>query len=200
MKKSNALTVILFAMFCLQVFVSDTAAQSGLNFTGTVLSHDSGVSARSVTNLFTLNVKGFTSDEQAERYLDILKDKNQDRLLDAITDQDLGRFSIGTSVGVPINVVRESMVDGKRRIFIVFQRWTQFAELRYGYRSLDYPFGVIELFIDERTGKGEGTYIAAAKIRWDFDKDKKLHQVEIQNFATFPARLLNVKQSGAIRP
>ena len=53
-----------------------------------------------------------------------------------------------------------------RRIYIVFERWLQFAELRGGYRSLDYPFGYIELNIDPATGNGEGTYIAAARIRW----------------------------------
>jgi hypothetical protein len=88
--------------------------------------------------------------------------------------------------------VRETVVDGKRRIFIVFERWTRFAELRGGYRSLDYPFGVIELFIDERTGKGEGTYIAAARIDLDFDEKKQQYQIEVENFATFPARLLGV--------
>jgi hypothetical protein len=71
------------------------------------------------------------------------------------------------------------------------------SKLRGGYRSLDYPFGVIELFIDPVTGKGEGTYIAAAKIRWDYDEKKKQSQVEIENFATFPARLLGVQLDGS---
>jgi hypothetical protein len=125
-----------------------------------------------------------------------LKEDSQTDLLKAIEKEDLGRFSISSNVGVPVNVVRESTVDGKQRIFVVFQRWTQFAELRGGYRSLDYPFGVIELFIDPITGKGEGTYIAAAKIRWDYDEKKKQSQVEIENFATFPARLLGVQLDG----
>jgi hypothetical protein len=46
------------------------------------------------------------------------------------------------------------------------------------------------------TGEGEGTYIAAAKIRWDYDEKKKQAQVEIENFATFPGRLLGVKLDG----
>ena len=99
-------------------------------------------------------------------------------------------------LGVPINVVRESVAGGQRRIFIVFERWTQFAELRGGYRSLDYPFGVIELNIDEATGKGEGTYIAAAQIRWRQDKRTNQYQVEIENFATYPAKLMGVTRRG----
>jgi len=108
---------------------------------------------------------------------------------DAISKNNLGAFSVGNRIGPTINVVRESTVDGKRRIFVVFDRWEQFAELRGGYRSLDYPFGVLELFIDEKTGKGEGTFIAAAKIR--FDKDD--NQVEIENFGTYPAKLTAIK-------
>ena len=191
MRKINILTAILFLL----LFTFATAnvnAQARERFTGTVVYYGSGLSTRTVTANFTLDISGYTSDAQAKNYLSILKDKGQDKVLDAIDDTELGRFSVGANVGVPVNVVRESDADGKRRIFVVFKRWTQFAELRYGYRSLDYPFGVIELFIDPRTGKGEGTYIAAAKVRWDSNGDDA-PQVEIENFATFPARLIGVK-------
>ena len=189
MRKTIILTAILFLMFFSLVSVN---AQGKERFTGTVVYYGSGLNTRTVTANFTLDISGYTSDAQAKNYLSILKDKGQEQVLDAIDDTELGRFSVGANVGVPVNVVRESDADGKRRIFVVFKRWTQFAELRYGYRSLDYPFGVIELFIDPRTGKGEGTYIAAAKVRWDSNGDDA-PQVEIENFATFPARLIGVK-------
>ncbi len=189
MRKTIILTAILFLMLFSLVSVN---AQGKERFTGTVIYYGSGLSTRTVTTNFTLDITGYTSDEQAKNYLNILKDKGQEKVLDAIDDTELGRFSVGANVGVPVNVVRESDSDGNQRIFVVFKRWTQFAELRYGYRSLDYPFGVIELFIDPRTGKGEGTYIAAAKVRWDSNGDNA-PQVEIENFATYPARLLGVK-------
>ncbi len=191
MKKSNILTAFLLLTFC--AFASVNAnAQGRERFTGTVIYYGSGFSPRTITATFTLDITGYTSDEQAQNYLGILKDKGQDEVLDAIDDQELGRFSVGANIGVPVNVVRERDENGNRRIFVVFRRWTQFAELRYGYRSLDYPFGVIELFINPKTGKGEGTYIAAARVRWD-SNDGKTPQIEIENFATFPARLLGVK-------
>ncbi len=165
-------------------------------YTGTVISYGSGFNTRTVTSTFTLNITGQTSKEQAQGFLDILQEGRQNDLLDAIRKQDLGRFSVGSNLGVPINVVRESTVDGRQRIFIVFERWTQFAELRGGYRSLDYPFGVIEMFVDPQTGKGEGTYIAAARIRWNFDEKKQQYEIEIENFATYPARLVGVTRRG----
>lgn len=190
MRKISILSAILFLIIF--TFASVTA-QAKERFTGTVVYYGSGLSTRTVTTNFTLDISGYTSDEQAKNYLSVLKSDGQDKLLDKIDGAELGRFSVGANVGIPVNVVRERQTDGKRRIFVVFRRWTQFAELRYGYRSLDYPFGVIELFIDPRTNKGEGTYIAAARIRWDYDDDNELSQVEIENFATFPARLLGVK-------
>ena len=107
--------------------------------------------------------------------------------------EDVGTFSVGSQLARTINVARESQVDGKTRIFIVFERWLQFAEVRGGYRSLDFPFGIIELLVDEKAGKGEGTYIAAAHIRWELDKKTNQHKVDIENFATYPAKLTNVK-------
>ncbi len=191
MKKLNILTKILF----LTLFASASVyvnAQSKEKFTGTVIYYGSGFNTRTVTANFTLDITGYTSDDEAQNYLSILKNKGETQVLDAIDNKEIGRFSVGANVGVPVNVVRERDENGNRRIFIVFKRWTQFAELRYGYRSLDYPFGVIELLINPRTGKGEGTYIAAARIRWDANGEKS-PQVEIENFATFPARLLGVR-------
>lgn len=176
------------------IFISCVSITKGQEiYSGTLVSYGSGFNTRTVTTNFQLNIKAQTSDSEAQNYLDILKEDDQADLLKAIGKQDLGRFSVNSNVGVPINVVRETTVDGKKRIFVVFERWTQFAEVRGGYRSLDYPFGVIELFLDPTTGKGEGTYIAAAKIRWDYDEKKKQSQIEIENFATYPARLLGVQ-------
>jgi len=171
-------------------------AQSKETYTGTVLSYGTGLNTRTVTRTFTLTINGTTSESSAQEYLNILQSGGQDDALKAIKKEELGRFSVGANVGIPINVVRVSSEGGKRKIFIVFERWTQFAELRGGYRSLDYPFGVIEMTIDETTGKGEGTYIAAAQIRWKQDKKSKQYQVEIENFATYPAKLMGVLQRG----
>jgi hypothetical protein len=186
----------LFLVFSAFAASSEVNAQGRKSYTGTVLSYGTGFNTRSVTRTFTLTINGTTSDSSAAEYLNTLQSGGQDDVLKLIKKQELGRFSVGANVGIPINVVRETVENGQRKIFIVFERWTQFAEYRGGYRSLDYPFGVIELTIDESTGKGEGTYIAAAQIRWKQDKKSKQYQIEIENFATYPARLLGVTERG----
>ena len=185
---------VFFAVLLMLAFASAAAAQQREAYTGTVISFGSGFNTRTVTSNFTLIINGETSDQQTQRFLGVLQERGQDELLNSIRKEDLGTFSVGNRIGPRLNFVHESTTDGKRRIFAVFERWMQFAELRGGYRSVDYPFGVIELFIDERTGKGEGTYIAAAKIRWDKDNKTGQSVVGIENFATYPAKLMGVVQ------
>ena len=199
MKKIYLIFGFLFLFFAAFSGSREVNAQARETYTGTVLSYGTGFNTRTVTRQFTLRIDGQTSDQEAQEYLGILQSGGQDDALKAIKKKELGRFSLVGNVGVPINVVRESVSNGQRRIFIVFERWTQFAEYRGGYRSLDYPFGVIELTIDEATGKGEGTYIAAAQIRWRQNKRTNEYEVEIENFATYPARLLSVQRSGGRR-
>ena len=197
MRKTHILFGFLFLLiFGFIAFVSKTNGQTKETFTGTVVSFGTGMNTRSVTRTFTLHLNGQTSDADVNRFLGVLQDKGQNALLEEINDQNLGNFSIGGRVGRNVNVVRSRMVDGKRRLYIVFERWLQIAELRGGYRSVDYPFGVIELLIDPANGKGSGTFIEAAQIRWKRGGDNDEPYVEVENFATFPAKLIGVSQTG----
>ena len=189
MTKKLFLTTILISLF-----FALTAFGQKETYTGTAVIYGSGFNTRTITRTFTLNITGQTSDNQAAGFLEVLQRGGQDDLLRAMDKEDLGRFSLGGALGRRVNVVRESTVDGKRRIFVAFERWLGFGELRYGLRSTDYPFSVIEMYIDEKTGRGEGTYIPAARVRFRTDRDSGQNTVEIENFGTFPARLLGVRR------
>lgn len=191
MKKS-----VLLASFALMLLVlpSGIFAQDKQTYTGSLLSFGSGRNTRTRTTTFTMSINGTTSDSDANRLVGILQEGGQDDLQKAITDNDLGRFSIGSQLGRRLNAVRIDTVDGKRRIRALFERWINFGEIRGGYRSIDYPFSYVELFIDPATGKGEGTLIEAAQIRWKRDKRSGEYVIEIENFATYPAKLLGVVQ------
>jgi hypothetical protein len=156
-------------------------------YTGTIV----GIGGRlgGVTRPFTLTIEGHTSSEDAERFASILKSEGQDGLLKAIRKQKLGRFSVDGEVGREINVVRERKTEDGRKITIVFERWLQMFEVRYGTRSENYPFTYIEMYIGDN-GKGEGTLIPAARIY--FDK-KEENTVAIENFGIYPARLANIQ-------
>ena len=165
-------------------------------YTGTVVSYGSGFNTRTTTNTFTLIVNGETPENEVGRLVGILQEGGQDRLQEAIRNNDLGNFAVGGRVGRTLNAVVIDEVEGRRRIRALFERWIRFGEIRGGYRSVDYPFGYIELFVNPNTGRGEGTLIEAAQIRWDRDKKSNQYVVEIENFGTFPARLMGVNLRG----
>ena len=191
MKKGSR---IWLGLFILATTVPALAQRE--TYTGTVVSYGTGLSSRLVTGTFTLTLDRQTSDQRAQQLLGLLQEGADESLLKQLDNESVGTFSINGRIGPRLNVVRESIIDGKRRIFAVFRRWMNFGEIRGGYRSTDYPYGVIELYIDPRTGRGEGTFVAAAKIRWRADRNSGQSQIEIENFATYPARLMGVTRRG----
>jgi len=171
---------------------SNTAANAGVpakeEYTGTVIGV--GGPLGGVSRPFTLTIEGHTSDLEARRDLTILVEGGQDALLKALQGKRLGFFSLGGQLGRDLNFVYETPTsNGGRRITVVFERWMNTFELRYGTRSEDYPFTYIELLID-KAGKGEGSLIPAARIY--FDK-KHGNQVDVENFGIYPARLAGVQ-------
>lgn len=188
--------LLLFA--CCSMSSLTAAAQSDKDqastkevYTGSIVN----VSGRSAMTSFTLNLTGRTSDEEAKNYLSILASEGQDGLQKALGKNKLGFLAASGQVGRDLLVVRETQVEGKRRIIVVFERWIRFFEARGGYRSEDYPFGIMEIFFDAK-GKGTGTFIGAAQIKLVRDKKTELLHLEIENFGTFPAKVMGVIQRG----
>lgn len=164
------------------------------SYSGTIITYGSGRSTRTTTRSFTLDINQFTSDDQASRSLGILIEGGQDVLLKELKEQNVGRFNLTGRLGRDVNFVRAFDEDGKRKIIAVFERWIEFAEVRGGYRSLDYPFSYLEIVIDPATGKGDGTFFAAARVKWVRDKKTDDYHVEVENFATFPSKLMGVQK------
>ncbi len=175
-------------------------AQTSDKYTGTVLSYSSGFNLRTRTASFDLIINGETPKDDVTNLLKTLDDDGQDAFLKSIQNNDLGKFSIGKQVGPTINLVMSDQVDGKTRVIAIFQRWMYYSEFRAGARSLDYPFGVVEMYIDPKTGKGEGTYIGAARLDWEKNKKTGEYQLEVNGFATFPSKLLSIKQTAKRLP
>ena len=186
---------LVFAISIILTSIVGVSAQQE-TYTGSIVSYGNGLTGRMRTGTFTLRIDRLTSDQRANQLLGLLQEGSDETLLNQLDNEDVGSFSINGRIGPRLNVVRESNINGQTRIFAVFRRWMNFGEIRGGYRSTDYPYGVIEMYVDPRTGKGEGTFIAAARIRWRQDKKSGQYNIEIENFATYPARLLGVTRRG----
>ena len=155
-------------------------------YTGTIVN----MNGRMASTTFNLSIRDYTTDEQTQQYLAILAEGDQDDVLKKIRDLDLGRLSTTRTVGRSLIIVRKAqLADGKTRIVAAFERWQTVAEVRGGYRTQDYPFGLMELIVDER-GKGSGTFISACKIDLKRDKKTGKWQLELENFGTYPNKVM----------
>lgn len=174
-----------------QTPASDAEAKPEI-YTGTVFGIGGSLGGTSRT--FTLTISGYTSDEDYQRYSDELKEFKQDGLLKAIRKDKKGWVAVSGQTAHDINVIRTSPAEnGKRKVTILFERWIQMYEVRQGTRSVDYPFAFGEFFVDEK-GKGEGTFIPMAKIRYKVDKKTGKKEIDLENFGAYPARVILEKR------
>ncbi|HKR60282.1 MAG TPA: hypothetical protein VJS64_11160 [Pyrinomonadaceae bacterium] len=180
----------LFTSLAVLVLVTVGAiAQEKLVYTGTIVSMRGG----SRSTGFNLTIKEFTSDQDAQTYLGILAEGDQFDVLKRIQKLKLGTISATGTLGRDLLLVRRTQLpDGKTRIVAAFERWQTFAEVRGGYRTQDYPFGLMEIVLDANGKKGSGTFIAACKIDLKRDKKTGKYQLELENFGTYPHRVMGV--------
>lgn len=176
--------------------ITASGQRNETTFTGTAYIYGSGFNTRTVSRTFTMRLNGQTSPGETSRLISILQESGQNALLRELEKQKVGTFALGSQVGRDINAAEVMNVNGRLRIRAVFARWMGFGELRGGYRSIDYPFTYIELFVDPRTRKGEGTFIPAAQIK--FRNKNGRNEIEIEDFGTFPGKLLGVQMRGAL--
>ena len=184
--KRTILTLVILVVASVSATAQDKKSDFKEVYTGTLMQMNGPTRSTS----FNLSIRDFTSDQDAQLYLTMLVEGDQFALLDKIRDNDLGFMSAHGSLGRRLLVVRRAQLpDGKTRIMAAFERWQTFAEVRGGYRTQDYPFAIIELILDAN-GRGSGTFIAAAKIDMKRDKKTGQYQLELENFGTYPHRVM----------
>jgi hypothetical protein len=146
-----------------------------------------------------INIDSWSTPEERELLITTMVEKKPTDLLKALQKLPVrGRFRIPTarqpdphhlSLGLDIHYAWQTpLPEGGRRIVLATDRYIGFQEARNQPRSIDYPFSLIEIRVD-KDGKGQGKMAVATKI--DFDKDKKV--VQIENYGSEPVRLNEVK-------
>ncbi len=176
--------------------ISAIGQRNETTFTGTAFIYGSGLNTRNISRTFTMRLYGQTSANDASRMISILQESGQSALLKELDKHKVGTFAFGGQVGRDINAAEITNVGGRLRVRAVFARWLGFGELRGGYRSIDYPFTYIELFVDPQSRNGEGTIIPAAQIRFK-NKDGQ-NEIQIEDFGTYPGRLMGVRMRGEL--
>lgn len=136
----------------------------------------------------TVYVTGWSTDQEVQDYVSVLKEKGPDGLVSAMEKaQDVGRLSPVGFVGSGFRFARYTpAANGGVHIVMVTNRPIAFGELYGGTRSRDYQFGIVVLDVD-KNGKGSGKLAPVCKIK--FNKKKEL---EIEHYGQKPFRLANV--------
>ena len=183
--------IALMAVMSFVQFKSPAAAQdryAGTTIQGTAYFVGSRAVTRNRSLPFNLIIKRLSSPDELNQLNSALSG-GQDELLRALSKMDAGRIQIGTGVGVTANAIFASETEGRTQLTVLYERYVRIGELRYGSRSQDYKFGYAELYVGR--GANEGMLIPAAKIRL-----REGNTWEVEDFGTFPARLLGLQVRG----
>ena len=194
MKTKTLVVLVVLLLLGIAAFgpATNTLAQgeglAGRTITGTVYF----VSGRrpGLSLPFKLIINRTTTPDEVSQLNSALQAGKQDELLRELSRMDVGRIQVGSNVGVPANAIMVTdQGDGRTKITVLFQRNLRFAELRFGARSVDYPFGYAEMYVGR--GENEGMFIPAARVRL-----RDGNTWEVEDFGTFPARLMGLQVRG----
>jgi hypothetical protein len=145
---------------------------------------------RASTGTLDINIERWSTPEEAARLRDILTEKGEDALLEAVQKLPrMGSIARTGNLGWDIRFAQQiPAAGGGRRIVIATDRPMSFWEAANQPRSADYAFTLAEVRLGP-DGKGEGKLVPAAKI----DYDKESNTLEIENYNTEPVRLTQVE-------
>lgn len=187
------LTLLIFGSTVLYPLTNVSAqdALAGRTITGTVYFVGGRRPGRTLP--FRLIINRISNADEIQQPNAALQSGGQDELMRALSRMNAGRIEVGTGVGVPANLIlRTDDGEGRTKLVVLYQRELRFGELRYGTRSSDYRFGYAELYVGR--GANEGMLIPAARVRL-----RDGNTWEVEDFGTFPARLMGLQVRGGGR-
>jgi hypothetical protein len=178
------LAFVVFASVSLAASAQEKMAPEA--YTGVAIGTGGTFGGRSVS--FDFRITSYTTDQEVQNFAQLGKEKGPNALRSALEKEDKGRINLVGTTGNQIAVARKRQQGEKTIITIVTARQMSFGELYNSGRSVDYPFGFLQLTLDA-TGKGTGQIMAAAKIRFN----KKSGQYEIESFGNQYIKATNVR-------
>jgi len=160
-----------------------TAQEQRETFTGMVANLGAGPTAGTLQ----ITINKWTTPEQRLAFATELAEKGQRALLSTFEKaEEVGFARFPGTLGWPIVYAWQVEQGGKRIIRLATHRPVSFGEARAQTRTMDYPFGLIEMRLGP-DGKGEGDIFSAASLK--FNKDNVL---EIESYGISGQRFLNI--------
>jgi len=147
-----------------------------------------GTTAGTNTATVEITIDRWTPDADRKTLIQTLEQKGSDALLQALQDEpSVGRIRTPDSLGYDLRYAYETPgEDGGRKIVIATDRPIGYWEARNRPRSIDYPFTVIEIHLNN-DGAGEGKMSLATKIT------AVGNVIALENYAQQPVQLRSVR-------
>lgn len=141
-------------------------------------------------NSVQIDVDRWSLEAEQQQLVSTFLQKGPEALLTAVERTSrVGFIRLPTSLGYDLHYARkQALDDGGEQIVLVTDRLMGFAELRSQPRTVDYPFTLVDIRLNAQ-GEGEGKLSIATKISYN----KKSNTVELENYASEPVRLQNVR-------
>jgi hypothetical protein len=179
------LAIFTFLLLVLSVRAQDQTPEA---YSGVAVGTGGSVGGKSIQ--FDFRVTQYTTDEDVQKFAQLLKDKGTDGLRRALEKENKGRIAVVGSTGNQIAIARKRTQGADTMITIITARTLPFVELYHNGRTTDYPFGYLQVKLDAQ-GRGSGQIMAAAKIRFD----KKSGQYQIESFGNQYIKANNIRPS-----
>jgi hypothetical protein len=142
-------------------------------------------------SLFELEIslERYTTVAERETMQAAYEKGKQDRLLSALQKAPrIGIFRVPGNLSWDIKYAfSQKGRDNRTRIYLITDRNVSFAEAASRPRSLDYPFTVIEMRVDDN-GMGDGNVMVAAAVGFNGQ------DLVIEEFLDRPVRLTKVRR------
>ena len=185
-----ALTLGLVAPLGAQAADTKDAKDPALPLRLSAFAINMGLGPRMSAGMVDIVIERWSTEDETNRLVETLSSRGSGALLSAVQSVKprAGYIRTPYSVGWDIAFAREeALPNGGRRVIFATDRPMSFGERYSAGRSTTYEFMVGEVHF-EAAGRGQGSLIAAAKLR--LKKDKKT--LEIENLDSLPVRLNEV--------
>jgi len=143
------------------------------------------------TAVVEISVTRWSPEAEQDRLLKALAEKGPEKLLETLRDLPRAGF-IRTpgNIGYDLRFARKTpLEEGGEQIVIVTDRPIGIWEAVNRPRTIDYPFTLIELHLDNK-GNGEGKISLATKIVYD----KRRKTIVLENYSSAPVMLTKVRR------
>jgi hypothetical protein len=145
---------------------------------------------RGGANTVDIQIDRWSTDAERDQLITAFNEKGPDALLRELQKtKRVGYIRLPDTLGYDLHFARKHPgEDGSEQIIILTDRRIGFWEARNQPRTTDYPFTLMDIRL-KPNGAGEGKLSVATRITYN----KKKHTVELENYASEPVRLQNVR-------